>query len=57
MLQIEELKVEVGGKAILNSVNMEILEGETHILDYITADRARSSITEFCAVQEMQERF
>jgi len=32
MLQIEELKVEVGGKAILNNVNMEIPEGETHIL-------------------------
>ncbi len=32
MLQIEELKVEVGGKTILNNVNMEIPKGETHIL-------------------------
>ena len=32
MLQIEELKVEVGGKTILNNVDMEIPEGETHIL-------------------------
>ncbi|MFC1828024.1 ATP-binding cassette domain-containing protein, partial [Thermodesulfobacteriota bacterium] len=32
MLQIEELKVEVGGKTILSNVNMEIPEGETHIL-------------------------
>lgn len=32
MLQIEELKVEVGGKTILKNVNMEIPEGETHIL-------------------------
>ncbi len=32
MLQIEELRVEVGGKTILNNVNMEIPEGETHIL-------------------------
>jgi Fe-S cluster assembly ATP-binding protein len=32
MLQIEELKVEVGGKEILNNVNMEIPDGETHIL-------------------------
>ncbi len=32
MLQIEELKVEVGGREILQNVNMEIPEGETHIL-------------------------
>lgn len=32
MLQIEELKVEVGGREILQDVNMEIPEGETHIL-------------------------
>lgn len=32
MLLIEELKVEVGGKTILDNVNMEIPEGETHIL-------------------------
>lgn len=32
MLQIEELRVEVGGKRILKNVNMEIPEGETHIL-------------------------
>ena len=32
MLQIEELKVEVGGKTILNNVNMEIPKGETEIL-------------------------
>lgn len=32
MLQIEELKVEVGGRTILNNVNMEIPKGETHIL-------------------------
>jgi len=32
MLTIEELKVEVGGKEILKNVNMEIPEGETHIL-------------------------
>lgn len=32
MLLIEELKVEVGGKPILKNVNMEIPEGETHIL-------------------------
>ncbi|MDI6687957.1 MAG: ABC transporter ATP-binding protein [Desulfobacterales bacterium] len=32
MLQIEELRVEVGGKTILKNVNMEIPEGETHIL-------------------------
>jgi Fe-S cluster assembly ATP-binding protein len=32
MLQIEELKVEVDGKTILNNVNMEIPKGETHIL-------------------------
>ena len=32
MLQIEELKVEVGGKTILNNVNMEIPKGETHVL-------------------------
>jgi Fe-S cluster assembly ATP-binding protein len=32
MLSIEELQVEVGGKTILNNVNMEIPKGETHIL-------------------------
>jgi Fe-S cluster assembly ATP-binding protein len=32
MLLIEELKVEVGGKTILDNVNMEIPKGETHIL-------------------------
>jgi Fe-S cluster assembly ATP-binding protein len=32
MLLIEELRVEVGGKTILNNVNMEIPKGETHIL-------------------------
>ncbi len=32
MLIIEELKVEVGGKEILKNVNMEIPQGETHIL-------------------------
>ena len=32
MLTIEELKVEVGGRTILNNVNMEIPDGETHIL-------------------------
>ncbi len=32
MLQIEGLKVEVGGKPILKNVNMEIPIGETHIL-------------------------
>ncbi len=32
MLQIEELRVEVGGKPILKNVNMEIPKGETHIL-------------------------
>jgi Fe-S cluster assembly ATP-binding protein len=32
MLLIEELRVEVGGKPILKNVNMEIPEGETHIL-------------------------
>jgi len=32
MLQIEELKVEVGGKTILNNVNMEIPKGQTHVL-------------------------
>lgn len=32
MLQIEELKVEVGGKTILDNVNMEIPKGETHVL-------------------------
>ncbi|MCP4110498.1 MAG: ABC transporter ATP-binding protein [Desulfobacteraceae bacterium] len=32
MLQIEGLKVEVGGKPILKNVNMEIPTGETHIL-------------------------
>ncbi|MDA8140466.1 MAG: ABC transporter ATP-binding protein [Desulfobacteraceae bacterium] len=32
MLIIEELQVEVGGRAILNNVNMEIPRGETHIL-------------------------
>ncbi|MBU4184916.1 MAG: ABC transporter ATP-binding protein [Proteobacteria bacterium] len=31
-LQIEELKVEVGNKTILQNVNMEIPKGETHIL-------------------------
>jgi Fe-S cluster assembly ATP-binding protein len=32
MLLIEDLAVEVGGKPILNHINMEIPEGETHIL-------------------------
>lgn len=32
MLTIEELTVEVGGKPILNQINMEIPQGETHIL-------------------------
>lgn len=32
MLTIEELRVEVGGRTILNNVNMEIPRGETHIL-------------------------
>jgi Fe-S cluster assembly ATP-binding protein len=32
LLQIEELKVEVGNKTILKNVNMEIPKGETHIL-------------------------
>jgi Fe-S cluster assembly ATP-binding protein len=32
MLLIEELQVEVGGKRILSNVNMEIPEGETHLL-------------------------
>ncbi len=32
MLVIEELQVEVGGRTILNNVNMEIPDGETHIL-------------------------
>ncbi len=32
MLLIEELRVEVGSKEILKNVNMEIPEGETHIL-------------------------
>jgi len=32
MLIIEELGVEVGGKQILNRINMEVPEGETHIL-------------------------
>jgi Fe-S cluster assembly ATP-binding protein len=32
MLTIEELKVDVGGRTILNNVNMEIPKGETHIL-------------------------
>jgi len=32
MLTIEDLAVEVGGKTILNHINMEIPEGETHIL-------------------------
>jgi Fe-S cluster assembly ATP-binding protein len=32
MLLIEELGVKVGGKPILDNVNMEIPEGETHIL-------------------------
>ena len=32
MLTIEDLQVEVGGRTILNNVNMEIPDGETHIL-------------------------
>jgi Fe-S cluster assembly ATP-binding protein len=32
MLTIEELQVNVGGRTILNNVNMEIPKGETHIL-------------------------
>lgn len=32
MLCIENLRVEVGGKTILKNINMEIPEGETHIL-------------------------
>lgn len=32
MLRIEELRVEVGGKEILKNVNMDIPEGETHVL-------------------------
>ena len=32
MLLIEELSVEVGGKPILNKINMDIPKGETHIL-------------------------
>ena len=32
MLVIEELQVEVGGRTILNNVNMEIPKGETHLL-------------------------
>jgi Fe-S cluster assembly ATP-binding protein len=32
MLVIEDLQVEVGGRIILNNVNMEIPDGETHIL-------------------------
>ncbi len=32
MLHIEDLKVEVGGKEILQNVNLHIPEGETHIL-------------------------
>jgi Fe-S cluster assembly ATP-binding protein len=32
MLLIEELQVEVGGRTILNNVDMEIPDGETHIL-------------------------
>jgi Fe-S cluster assembly ATP-binding protein len=32
MLVIEDLQVEVGGRTILNTVNMEIPDGETHIL-------------------------
>lgn len=32
MLIIEDLQVEVGGRTILNDVNMEIPKGETHIL-------------------------
>ena len=32
MLCIEELRVEIDGKTILNNVNMEIPKGETHIL-------------------------
>jgi len=32
MLQIEELKVEIDGKTILDNLNMEIPKGQTHIL-------------------------
>ena len=32
MLEIHELRVDVGGKAIIKNINMEIPEGETHIL-------------------------
>lgn len=32
MLVIEDLRVEVGGRTILNNVNIEIPDGETHIL-------------------------
>jgi Fe-S cluster assembly ATP-binding protein len=32
MLTIEELKVEIGGRPILNNINMHIPAGETHIL-------------------------
>ncbi|MEZ4525079.1 MAG: ABC transporter ATP-binding protein [Desulfobacterales bacterium] len=32
MLLIEELRVEVGGRPILKNINMEIPEGETHVL-------------------------
>jgi Fe-S cluster assembly ATP-binding protein len=32
MLTIEELQVAIGGRVILNNVNMEIPQGETHIL-------------------------
>ena len=32
MLQIEELKVEVGGREILKNVNLHVPQGETHIL-------------------------
>ena len=34
MLQIEELKVEVGGKTILNNLNMEVPKGQTHTVSY-----------------------
>ncbi|QTA81992.1 putative ABC transporter, ATP-binding protein [Desulfonema limicola] len=32
MLLIEELKVEIGGKPILKNINMEVPQGETHVL-------------------------
>ncbi|MCP4689276.1 MAG: ABC transporter ATP-binding protein [Desulfobacterales bacterium] len=32
MLQIEELRVEIQGKTILDNVNMEVPSGETHVL-------------------------